>query len=225
VLIGQFDEDGDPEELAAIVREAVCAPLEGLPWEQGFELADRAHEALALSGEGKVAIEAVLVDLHVRVDALELTDARIRGVAVAGPQHRPAVIHNDSHPRNRSGEGRRFTLAHELCHLLIDRRIGRKLAIASGPWAPIEVEQRANAFAAYFLMPPERVRSVIARLSGPLVSHISVREVADVFETSPRATLEHLYNLGFLDEFERDVLRGTSLDDEDFDRPTVEIGG
>ena len=46
---------------------------------------------------------------------------------------------------------RRFTLAHELCHLIHDRGYGARLAIASGPWAPADVEQRANAFAAMLL--------------------------------------------------------------------------
>ena len=225
LLVDLFDEHGDPPELLEVVAEAESAPLEGHPWEQGYDSAERAHDALTLSGDGKVDIEAVLERLGVRVEALSLSDHRLRGVAVAGPQHRPAVVHNDTHPRNLSREGRRFTLAHELCHLLIDRRVGRKLAIASGPWAPIEVEQRANAFAAYFLMPPDRVRSIVAGLTEPLASPSSVLAVAEALETSPRATVEHLHNLGFLDEFERDVLRGTGLDDETFDRPNVEIGG
>jgi Zn-dependent peptidase ImmA (M78 family) len=225
LLVGLFDENGDPAELLAVVAEAESAPLEGPPWEQGYDLAECAHDALTLTGDGRIDIEAVLGRLGVQVEALSLSDHRLRGVAVAGPQHRPAVVHNDTHPRNLSREGRRFTVAHELCHLLIDRRVGRKLAIASGPWAPIEVEQRANAFAASFLMPPDRVRSIVAGLAEPVASMSSVLTVAETFETSPRATLEHLHNLGFLDDFERDVLRGTSLDDQTFDRPTVEIGG
>jgi Zn-dependent peptidase ImmA (M78 family) len=225
LLVNLFDENKVPLELEGLVQEAESARLVGPPWEQGYELADRAHEVLRLSGNGKVEIEEVLEQLGVQVSTLSLSDCRLRGAAVAGSQHRPAVINNDSHPRNRSRVGRRFTLAHELCHLLIDGRVERTLAIASGPWAPIEVEQRANAFAAYFLMPSDSVRSVVAGLKDPLASLPGVRQVAEAFETSPRATLEHLYNLGFLDEFERDVLHGTSLDDDGFDRPVLEIGG
>jgi hypothetical protein len=43
------------------------------------------------------------------------------------------------------------------CHLLVDRERAVSLAIASGPWAPHDLEQRANAFAAAFLMPSELV--------------------------------------------------------------------
>ncbi len=226
LLIELFDERGESTALTDVVEALALAPVEGTPWEQGYEFAERAHDALALDGHGSIDMDELLVDrLGVRVSTSTLRDPRLRGIAIAGPQHHPAVIPNDSHPRNRSYEGRRFTLAHELCHLLIDRRAGRRLAIASGPWAPIDIEQRANAFAAYFLMPPERVQQVIADLTEPLGSASGVRYVAETFGTSPRATLEHLYNLGFVDEFERELLRGTGLSDEAFGNPTLEIGG
>jgi hypothetical protein len=226
LLVTLFDDTGDPPALSALIEEVTDVPLEGLPWEQGYELAERAHEALSLDSETRVDIDGVLRNqLDIGVDALQLSDSSLRGVAIAGPQHHPAVVHNDSHPRNQSDEGRRFTLAHELCHLLVDRRAGRRLAIASGPWAPIELEQRANAFAAYFLMPAEKVQRVVASLSVDVASREGIRTVASAFGTSPRATLEHLYNLGFIDEFERDVVRGTGLDDDSFGRPVIETGG
>lgn len=226
LLVELFDESGESAALAEVVEAVAAAPVEGTPWEQGYELAERAHESLCLEGDGRIDIEELLVErLGVRVGSSTLSDQRLRGVAIAGPQHHPAVFPNGTHPRNQSCEGRRFTLAHELCHLLIDRRAGRQLAIASGPWAPIDIEQRANAFAAYFLMPAERVQRVVAGLGEPLAAASGVRNVAGTFETSPRATLEHLYNLGFVDEFERELLRGTGLGDEAFGSPAVEIGG
>jgi Zn-dependent peptidase ImmA (M78 family) len=88
--------------------------------------------------------------------------------------------------------------------------------VASGPWAPIEVEQRANAFAAYFLMPAEEIRSAVSRLTVPLATVTGIREIAREFGTSPRATLEHLHNLGFLDTFQRNLLRGSSLPNDAF---------
>lgn len=66
----------------------------------------------------------------------------------------PLVLLNENCARHADAEGKpmrsgiRFTLAHELCHLLIDRDSGSQLALVSGPWAPKAVEQRANAFAA-----------------------------------------------------------------------------
>jgi hypothetical protein len=63
--------------------------------------------------------------------------------------------------------------------MLFDRGYGARLAIASGPWAPRDVEARANAFGAMLLMPTE-------------------------LHTSYKATLEHLKNLNFLSEEEHD---------------------
>lgn len=51
------------------------------------------------------------------------------------------------------GSWLRFTLAHELAHLVYDRLAGTWLAQASGPWTPPGRESRANAVAAALLMP------------------------------------------------------------------------
>lgn len=225
LLVELFDENGDSDALAELVQLAGETSLEGLPWEQGYELAEQVHQWLPPSTSHRRDLDGVLRDLEIEAGTITLGDDHIRGVAVAGPQHRPAAFINESHPRNQREEGRRFTVAHELCHLIADRRIGRKLAVASGPWAPLEVEQRANAFAAYFLMPANEVRAVVAALDEPLTSSAGVKAVADELGTSPRATLEHLHNLGWLDEFERDMLRGTSIDDDTVGRSAVEFGG
>ena len=63
---------------------------------------------------------------------------------------------------------RRFTLAHELCHLLVDRDKGARLAIVSGPWAPLDVERRANAFAAALLMPEAAVAKAVAHATASI---------------------------------------------------------
>lgn len=225
LLIKLFDDGGDPPQLASLVDDAGSDPLEGLPWEQGYDLADRVHQVLGLAGDGAIDIDATLGGLGIHLGTVTLTDPRIRGISIAGPQHRPSVFVNEEHPRNKSEEGRRFTLAHEFCHLIVDRRIGKKLAVASGHWAPLEIEKRANAFAAYFLMPPDRVQAAVAALPVQVESSAGVRGVAEALRTSHRATLEHLHNLGWLDEFQRDMLRGTGLDDETFDRESVGFGG
>lgn len=78
------------------------------------------------------------------------------------------ILVNLRNSANAHTFGRRFTLAHEFCHLLFDRDVGAHLAIASGPWAPHDVERRANAFAAMFLMPNGLVwRTDCKRASSP----------------------------------------------------------
>ena len=96
--------------------------------------------------------------------------------------------------------GLRFTLAHELCHLLFDRSVGQRLAVASGPWAPPSLEQRANAFAAMLLMPTKVVRSVVADMNEPIATEQGVLSVASRLHTGFLSTLRHLRNLGFVDD-------------------------
>jgi Zn-dependent peptidase ImmA (M78 family) len=210
-LIALFDEDGDSEALLDLVAGVAGAGRQGLPWEQGYEVAEETHQLVGPVDDDFVDIENLLTGFGIEIGEVVLEDQRIRGVSIAGAQHRPAILVNPAHPRNGSEEGRRFTLAHELCHLLVDRDVGSKLAVASGPWAPVQIEQRANAFGAYFLMPSERIDGLIADIDRPVSTADIVRHVAQALKTSPRATLEHLHNLGWIDEFERDMLRGTGL--------------
>lgn len=79
------------------------------------------------------------------------------------------VLSAETHELRRrvSPYAKRFSLAHEICHLLLDREYGDELAIASGPWAPVAIEQRANAFAAAFLMPTWLLRDELASANAP----------------------------------------------------------
>ena len=67
-----------------------------LPWLQGYELAEEFHEQF--DGEfatgGQVDIEHILSMLGVTGTELPLSDEKIRGVAIAGPQHRPGIALN-----------------------------------------------------------------------------------------------------------------------------------
>jgi Zn-dependent peptidase ImmA (M78 family) len=140
-------------------------------------------------------------------DEIQLDDHEIRAVAIASPMHKPQCLLNKNHPTYLTNTGRRFTLAHELCHLLYDRSYGQQLAIATGPWAPRDLERRANAFAAMLLMPTELVLRVVSSLTVGLATFAGVRQVAATLRTSLTATTEHLGNLGLLDEADRERIR------------------
>jgi Zn-dependent peptidase ImmA (M78 family) len=79
--------------------------------------------------------------------------------------------------------------------------------MASGPWAPLGIEKRANAFAAMFLMPTALLDSVVRQLTVPLDTASAIWQVANQMQTSFSATLEHLCNLGFVDDVTRGALR------------------
>lgn len=201
---------------SAIDEARRSVPLEEAaspPWYQGYELAESLHDHLDPEYvEGKsVDIERIIERQGVTIVDRQLSDGTIRGVAIDGERHRPGILVNSRNRVNAQPVGRRFTLAHEFCHLLFDRDVGTHLAIASGPWAPQDVERRANAFAAMFLMPNELVRRAVSALAGSLETKDEIHSVANRLQTSFESTLWHLKNLGYIDDVTRQRIENEAL--------------
>ncbi|GGK73709.1 hypothetical protein Sme01_32960 [Sphaerisporangium melleum] len=206
VLVKQYSTDVAAMSLEKLSRHTFPDPH--LPdWEQGYELAERVHEEIGidLSG-GWVDIERLLRRLGVAIISRKLQDQNIRACSIVGPRHQPTVVHNESSLAFSNYRAKRFNLAHELCHLLFDRSRGRKLAIASGPWAPRSIERRANAFAAMFLMPSALVQQAIADQPDPVDRPEAIAAVAAQLQVSRHAAIEHLYNLTLMSDATRDEL-------------------
>ena len=204
VLIQQYEEGGGTQANWSFARPASLT-LDEPAWQQGYDLAEELHDELQLNGSW-IDIEAVLDQLGIVVLHRSFADLHIRAISLVGPHHVPTVVVNDRFLYGVAPPTRRFTLTHELCHLLFDRGAGQRLAVASGPWAPRGIEQRANAFAAMFLMPLELVERAAARISEPLTSIAGVRAVAQALGVGARAAVEHLYHLLLIDEPDRDSL-------------------
>ncbi len=182
-------------------------------WREGYELALDLHDSLsdtdvmARAIASPVDINGLLSSLGVDVQSVRLTDKTVRAVALSSPTIRPTILLNSGYGGTASTEATRFTLAHELCHLLHDGGTLAPLAVASGPWAPRDVERRANAFAAMLLMPTHLVRGAIEQVSSTPKTKVWASHIADRFGVSYSACVEHLHNLGLLREHERDRLR------------------
>lgn len=173
------------------------------PYQEGYELAEDVREQLRIPlGEGNVNIREILGRLKVSVEEIELDTISVRGAAVAGKGFSPAILINTSSAYNRTEDGRRFTLAHELCHILFDRTRARKLSHVSGPWTSPRTEKRANAFAAMFLAS----RVALKRLMKG-VGRDDIQALATEVGMGVSALVEHLYNLSLLDEAQREQLR------------------
>ncbi len=208
--VGLYAPEGESGEACEVGCAAPIEESASRPWDQGYDLAEEVHERIDGDFEkgGFVDVERLIEALGVRIGELALSDAHVRGVAVAGPQHRPGIFVNERNAFNAHEAGRRFTLAHELRHLLFDREQGRPLAVASGPWAPRAIERRANAFAAMLLMPASLVKRAVAGLTVPVATKEGVDEVARRLRAGRLAVLNHLTNLGFVDETDRQRLEG-----------------
>jgi Zn-dependent peptidase ImmA (M78 family)/transcriptional regulator with XRE-family HTH domain len=97
------------------------------------------------------------------------------GLAFVDRLRGPTIVLN-SEGKNENPCVRRVSLAHELCHLLIDWSRQEPLAMISGHLddSGLEVERRANAFAIRLLCP----ESVIARLTREIDRKDIVRVLA-----------------------------------------------
>jgi Zn-dependent peptidase ImmA (M78 family) len=173
------------------------------PWEDGYRLALDLLDDLGLTERpGPFDLDGLLAEWQVVSRDEPLGQDGPLGVALAGPELAPTIIVNRDHLMNQHDNGRRFTKAHELCHLLFDRDRTRRIAHSSTQWAPLVVEQRANAFAAMLLMPPGAVRSAFTpRHRHPTRAEVSA--MARELHVGLRAAIQHLANLGIITDEDR----------------------
>jgi Zn-dependent peptidase ImmA (M78 family) len=153
--------------------------------------------------------------MDIALSDIKLSDAELRAVSVFGPTQRPHIFLNNKTRWAQSPGAKRFTLAHELCHLILDREYGDELAIASGPWAPLAIEQRAKAFAAAFLMPTWLLRDELANANAAADDPETIRSVSTKLRVSVSSLVDRLYNLGELTSDERFHLRPVWPPDRD----------
>lgn len=195
------------DELDQLVESKVLSSITK-PYIQGYELALDARESLGIDCKQLyVDVESILRRLGISVLRQALETDSVRGVAIAGDGFLPAVLINTSSIYNDSKLGERFTLAHELCHILYDRTRARRLSHISGPWAAAPVEKRANAFAVMFLAATPALRDVW-RIDDHAVSSESLGKLSRRVGVSRVALLGHLHNLDLISDEERVRLGG-----------------
>lgn len=169
------------------------------PYAHGYELAYQAREMLGIEhSTAFVDIEEILERLGITICDEDLQTNTVRGVAIAGTEFSPAILVNRNSMFNGSRRGRRFTLAHELCHILYDRSNAKRLSHISGPWASARVEKRANAFAAMFLATPHALTKALT--SGD--SKNQIKHLSEKFGIGTRALREHMHNLDLISDHE-----------------------
>ncbi|MDZ4851482.1 MAG: ImmA/IrrE family metallo-endopeptidase [Pirellulaceae bacterium] len=208
VVIGAHGKAVESQKLRQMTRDIPIRSALEYPWDKGYELAESFHEAFAneFVNEVSVDIERVVRELEITVSDIALDDRTIRAIAIAGEGFEPMIAINSQY-KYQERYPRRFTLAHELCHLLHDRTHGMRLALASGPWAPVDIEKRANAFAAMFLMPRNLIELVIQKNNLQVDSIPCVWQFCELLLVSFSAAVEHLCNLGYIDEVTRDAMK------------------
>jgi Zn-dependent peptidase ImmA (M78 family)/transcriptional regulator with XRE-family HTH domain len=178
------------EQLLGIDREGGAAAVYPLPaprnrWQavqQGERVAAQERQRLGLGFAPIGNIAEVLETQGVRTALVDLPDD-VSGLTMADPTIGVFVVANRLHAAVR----RRFSLAHEYAHGLIDRdRLG---TVSRSTERDDLLEVRANAFAASFLLPTEGVRQFMAMIGkgGPSRQRTEVFDEGGVVEASTRA--------------------------------------
>lgn len=168
------------------------APRLGGTWKhQGAELAAAASAQLARTGDILTEPLADLIERAFGVDVgVEPLGDGMDGLAVATPELKLILAAPSAVPARQ-----RFTIAHELGHLLAsdDQQIHTDADIYRTD--RVESEIRANAFAAHLLMPTPQLREVVQ----PGFDRAAFCELATTWRVSPSSLAARLEELRLID--------------------------
>jgi hypothetical protein len=164
VLARQF-EKRDARRLRALAADCsdyVATRFErALPFQQGEAAANFVRDRLEVHSSEPILVFDIAAKLGVDIRHALAEPPTLDGLAIWGERHGPGVFLNEASARilQRVDEevagspGARVTLAHELCHLLLDGRHALSAVEVLKARMPLGVEQRAKSFAGEFLLP------------------------------------------------------------------------
>lgn len=166
-------------ELLDVMSPAAVEYLQGLsslePFAEGEALAGFVREQLHVGPSEPVDVFDCAARLGVEVRVEPIGPATFDGLAIAGSRYGPGAFINQNSRRVRqkgsvdlrNDAGARVTLAHELCHLLIDRDHPLSAVEVLRSRMPANVESRARAFAGEFLLPSTTAAKVWDEAGSP----------------------------------------------------------
>ena len=144
------------DTLTAKTSAHVASVQARFAFEAGYCAADFFKVSSSITNQKYVDIREVLGRLNVGLIDLDLGTNKIDAVAIWGTRG-PYVVLNSVRKYAENEKRTRMTLAHELCHLLVDRKGGLPFCEVLGGQVDDFVERRASAFAAELLLPRESV--------------------------------------------------------------------
>lgn len=230
-IVAAFRRDPDLEDEPGLEREIreyvrICSTITDLeerlgrdPDRPGLDLyrnatirtrerAIRHGAELANAERGRLGLEDQpipdLVD-HLSSEGVRIGQSDLpRGISGLSFRHPDAgyiaiVNENDSDVRKR------FSVAHEYCHVLVDLDDGPVVSRRDDDGLR---ETRANAFAIRFLVPSRAARGLLDELQmdDEQVTVLDVAQLAHRFGVSYRAAVYLLHNIGRIDGSRRDAL-------------------
>jgi len=188
-----LDELGEPERVSQ-PRTELEPPRTGPAVQQGQRLAERVRKLWSLGDDPLPPnLFSLIEDRSGLGIALEPLQERIAGLCARVDDLAIALIDSSAIVGRQ-----RFTVAHELCHLLVGD--GEQVIVDERLTGQSLVEMRANSFAAHFLMPAKAVRRYLRQRD---VDEEVAVELQYTFGVSLDALLWHLVNLDMISENRR----------------------
>ncbi|HVZ86650.1 MAG TPA: XRE family transcriptional regulator [Polyangia bacterium] len=136
------------------------------PYLRGSKLAAEFRSKLRMGTDPVPSVRDLVLKQFPALTILycDLSDEGPAGLSFVDAIRGPTIVLNLV-GKNQNPVVRRFSLAHELCHMLVDWK-GEPLAIISGYLSDngLEIEQRANSFAVRLLCPPSRFDRIAPKL-------------------------------------------------------------
>jgi hypothetical protein len=165
------------QELALLgenVRNHIARLAHLKPFDQGEAAARMVRSARCVDVDEAIDVRELVEALGIEIKEHRLSLTGLMGLAISGPRHGPGVLlntrsHHLLHARAASRRSMlRYTLAHELCHLLLDSGHSfTAVDVLSGRMNPA-LESRAQSFAGELLMPTRLAAALWERHGMPV---------------------------------------------------------
>jgi Zn-dependent peptidase ImmA (M78 family)/DNA-binding XRE family transcriptional regulator len=193
-------------------------PLKALPGDarsQGERLAQLERERLRL-GSGPIPDLALLALQHGLIVAEHIMPDGVSGIFLHVKNGRSFILLHASESHGR----KRFSLAHEYCHALVD---SHELVIVSRTNAGATREIRANAFASAFLLPKEGILQFVSEqsLTPDEINFTHAAKLAVRFGLSYEAGVVALDQSGLISSGKKDELQGAANNARGYIRGTL----
>lgn len=164
--------------------------------QQGYELAAIVRDELGLGKQPILEMSSLLNRLDVRLD--DPVPTNLFRTAILGPQMGEAhLLRSSQNPRMNKLPSARFAVFAALGRLLWSQGAGAGTMVsgAHGDYSRLLQTQRANAFAAEFLLP----EAALAARSKRQLSEAEILDLAEEYTVSRSAARWHAYNRGYFE--------------------------
>lgn len=199
------------EKLRAQYRHEGQFGGEGQEWKVGKQLAEQLRQRCGLGLREPISSMRDLVDgLGIELVEAVLSDGKVAGFSLADASHGPAIMVN-VRGANANPWVRRFTIAHELCHVLHDELIHEDVPPVQlyEDHTPAAADRRANGFAAQLLAPDDGVRELMTlELPGDASNEQRVRAIMERYGINFMAARLRLMHVWQVPREEIDGLAG-----------------